>query len=117
MFSTYRTDLDLFALGIGCLIAWHFAGLMPASLIALAVMVLSNRRDDEEYGSTFLTTYFFDPILYAAYVLAFLYSFSCPFIGSDIFGLSSVYASIREFLGIQHCWGFDLLGLPIPPLT
>ena len=117
MVNTLRGDLDLIVLFLAGFVAWHFAGIMPASALFLAISVLSNRRDEIEDGKSLLSTWLFYPIGYAPPTLAFLYSFSCPFIGSDIFGLSGVYASIREFLGIQHCWGFDLLGLPIPPLS
>jgi len=109
MFSTRRTDPDIILLGLLGVVVWYFFGLMPASLIfGLASYFIAKRDSLDDNDSKFWATVTM-ALMMAAPIVGFVYSFSCPAIWNDAFGVAPYYAALRSALGIEECWAFGTM--------
>jgi hypothetical protein len=104
LLNTHRTDIDVIIWSIIGLAALTYFGLMPTAIIFFLLNNLVINRNALDYEEGPISVFFEKVVMLGPFVLAFFYSFSCPVVFDDRFGVEKYYTQIRNYLGFDECW-------------
>jgi hypothetical protein len=104
MVNTNRFDPDLVILSFIGVVSQYYFGLLPSATIFMFVGYFVVKRNVQDYNDSNFTKAFEMFFTLLLPILAFFYSFSCPLIVNDRFGVGHLYAFMRAWLGIDECW-------------